>query len=333
MALSKGSIIVKNKIPTGIEKLPGETAEEKIPYSRFLSIKKSGREGRFFFGFIPFFLALLGIFYMKKYENGKLKKERKLLLYIMFSSYILSLGPVLVILGHITYIPLPDLLFYYIIPGFSSMRRVVDLGFVVFIILVFFTSFGIMKVENWIEKKYKKPKNIKLILFLLIFLISTVEIIKIPLPDHSVCKQKVNDTIPEVYKWLGEQTIEGAVAELPTVKGKYNKYDPVYGPSRIIYAKREMYYIYYSNFHKKKIINGWGAVIPDSFYEIRDNLYSLPDSSSVDYLKSLNINTFILHTADFDPEDKVVWTEENINKMGLEEIVRFENDIVYQFKD
>ena len=58
----------------------------------------------------------------------------------------------------------------------------------------------------------------------------------------------------------------------------------------------------------------------------------MPDSSAVEYLKSLKINTFILHTADFDPEDVRVWTDENIEKAGLEEVARFGSDIVLQFK-
>jgi len=110
-----------------------------------------------------------------------------------------------------------------------------------------------------------------------------------------------------------------------------SKYNPVYGQKRHIYIEREIFYMYYSSYHKKQIINGWGAIYPDSFFDVRDHLYSIPDSSAVKYLKSLNINTFILHTSDFDPEDVEVWTDENIKKAGLKEVVRFGDDIVLQF--
>lgn len=320
-----------DKFPTGIEKLPGETMKEKISYSIFQDIWKSGRRGKFFFGFIGLIFAFLGMSYMRKYNEGELKNIRNIYISILITFYIISLGPVLVILGHLMYIPLPDLLFYYIIPGFSSMRRIGDLGIVVFIFLTFFAGFGILKVENWIEKRFQNPKKMKIILFSVLFLLISVEISKVPFIDKNLYQPKFGDNIPSVYKWLNSQQIDGAVAELPTVKGYYNKYDPVYGPNRALYAGREMLYTYFSNYHKKPIINGWGAIIPNSFYQIRDRLYSIPDSSAVEYLKSLNIKTFILHTADFDPEDVKVWTDENIKKAGLKEVARFDDDIVLQF--
>ena len=321
--------ILGDKLPTGIEKLPGETFDEKVSYSRFQDIWKSGRRRNLFFGFVSLFLSFLGIYYMGKYLGGRFRNIRGIYIYILLTFYIISLGPVLVIFGHITYIPLPDLLFYYIIPGFSSMRRVVDFGIVVFMILTFFAGFGVLKIEDWIEKKYNKPYKIKIFVFSAIFLLTTAEIINIPIKGINPIRAGVN--IPDVYKWLSKAGIEGAVAELPTAKGYYDKYDQVYGEQRVIYAFREITYMYYSVYHKKPIINGWGALTPDSFFKIRDQLYSIPDSSAVIYLKSLNINTFILHTSDFDPEDVKVWTDENIKKAGLKEVARFGDDIVLQF--
>jgi len=301
--------------------------KKKFPIQGFKIFGRMEEGGKLFFGFIPLLLAFTGIYYMGRYKN--LKNIRSIFIYILLTFYIISLGPVLIIFGHITYIPLPDLLFYYIIPGFSSMRRVVDFGIVVFMILAFFAGFGILKIEDWIEKRYNRPNKMKIFVFSAIFLLTTAEIINIPF--KKIVPVREGDNVPEVYKWLSSAEIEGAVAELPTAKGYYDKYDPVYGEQRGIYYSREMVYMYYSVYHKKPIINGLGAVIPDSFFQIRDRLYSVPDSSAVEYLKSLNINTFILHTSDFDPEDVKVWTDENIKKGGLNEVARFEDDIVLKF--
>ncbi|MCK4967078.1 hypothetical protein KAS50_08605, partial [bacterium] len=235
--------LLKNKFPTGIEKLPGETAEEKIPYSRFLSIMKGGRKGAFFFGILPLLLAFFGIIFMKKYNQQKLKNIRVLFLAILITFYILSLGPVLTILGHMTYIPLPDLLLYYIVPGFNALRRVTDFGFVVFMILAFFTGFGILYLDDILTRRYKLSNKIKILIFALVFLITTAEIIKMPLTERQI-KIKTNREIPEVYQWLTNNNIDGAVAELPTVKGNYNKYDPVHGKNRSRYAAREFEYMY-----------------------------------------------------------------------------------------
>ena len=65
-------------------------------------------------------LAMLPVVSLVQYR--RLQNLKGLFVVILLSSLLLSLGPLLVLLGVNTGIPLPYQIFYYVVPGFQAMR-------------------------------------------------------------------------------------------------------------------------------------------------------------------------------------------------------------------
>ena len=95
---------------------------------------------------------------------------------------------------------------------------------------------------------------------------------------------------------------------------------------------REILYWYYSCYHLKPIINGHSTFFPETYFEITRSLNDISNPESVKLLKNYNVSLFIVHQDFFDEEDEVIWSEENIEKAGLEKIAEFERDVVYRWK-
>jgi len=309
----------------GTERLPGKTIQEKLTFERFSSIvNRESNEKNLYIGIIPILLAVLGFIYSRRQFNRKIGEMTNIFFWIGLFFFVLSFGPFLIVLGHFTYIPLPYLILYYVFPAFNIMRVPARMGYIVMFSLSIMCTAGLL----FIVEKFREKKILNYI-FISLIAVFMVESLTVPVPMWSI---KVGDEIPEVYKWLRNEYVKGGVAEVPSIKGNLSKYDPKYGELRGKFNNREIEYIYYGTYHLKPIINGTATFFPDSYFQITRSLNDISNPESVALLKKYDVNLFIVHGEKFDEEDKIIWTDENIEKAGLVRVVEFGNDVVYKWE-
>lgn len=328
-----GEDFVLQKI--GVGRMSGESLEDKISYRKFFEIWNSRSEKALFQGFLAMIAGVFGIRFLRRQGNEHQRRIGYAFLGIMLFAFILSLGPVLVLYGHLTYIPLPYLLFYYVMPGFSVLRGVYRFAYMISFALSVLGGFGFWYLDQ--KRRASGNSFLKSAKFQGLMGITFVSVIMAEswCVPYSMARVPVNDDVPHVYRWLARQDIKGAVFFIPTIKGSLSKFDanPVYAANRVKYTNREIMYLYYSTYHFRKMVNGLGSFMSPEWQENFSNLYRLPDSTAVAYFKTMNIRTFVLFTDEFEPEDALIWTKENISKMGFAEIYRDEKAVALQLPE
>lgn len=318
-----------NKITTisGADKLPGQSPEEKLSLEKFADLWSSGRgEACYWLGFLTWFLLLLSIRHMRFNTHnspGKLIKRYSTLLIIL---YLFALGPVLVLWGHLTYIPMPYLILY-LLPGFQSIRvasRFIILMMVAVSLLAGIGYAGFL--ENITRNKLRK-RGIQILLtglFLTGLAAEFFLVNKTYIPDNG------KDNVPAVYSWIKENPSSSVIAILPQQQGNLTKYDAVYGAKRVEYKLREFRYMYYSIFAGfPQMVNGAGGFTPPVYFELRDAINDLSNTGNREQLQELGITTIVIHYDLFEPEDWERWNSDNLRDAGLQEVIRFGNDAVY----
>ena len=258
-----------------------------------------GGERRLFPGYSVLVLAMIGIFAP---PSAAMRVPRLLLCTLLIAAVALSLGPVIVSLGHLTYVPGPYALLYYIVPGLQGMRATARFGYVALLALSALSALGWTRMASRLSGR--KWSFIALSVWLVLF---TAE----NLPARPQSHDRPQDP-PPVYAYLAAGDVDGGIIELPTFKGSMEKSDPVYGDRRIAYRHREYLYMYYSTFHWRRIYNGFGAFAGPHQFAVRDAVERLPDADAVALLRDLGLKTLVLHTYWFEPEDEAFWSRSEV---------------------
>ena len=274
-----------------------------LTLEQFHSIWRAGSsERRIFPGYSVLVLAMIGVFAR---PSVAMRVPRLLLCTLLTASVVLSLGPVIVSLGHLTYVPGPYALLYYIVPGLQGMRATARFGYVALLALSALSALG------WHRMASRLPGRIRSFIALSVWLcLFTAE----NLPAKSQSHDRPEDP-PPVYAYLAARDIDGGIIELPTFKGSMEKSDPTYGDRRIAYRHREYLYMYYSTFHWRPIYNGFGAFAGPHQFAVRDAVERLPDADAVALLRDLGLNTLVLHTYWFEPEDTEFWARAEVMRV------------------
>jgi hypothetical protein len=97
-------------------------------------------------------------------------------------------------------------------------------------------------------------------------------------PQHRLWRV---DLDPPVYRFL-RQLPEGVLLELPV-------------PARSYLAGLDVDYLFWSTKHWRKLLNGYSGYYPPSYQATLDRLHSLPDSSSLAWLRERNVRYIIVH--------------------------------------
>ena len=288
--------------PDRIEGLTGGKYSTDFSLQEFHSIwAADNQERRLFPGYSVLALVILAIFARPAASTRALR----LVLYsLLLSSVLLSLGPVIVALGHLTYTPGPYLVLYYLMPGLEGLRATARFGYVALLGLSGLAALGWGVLSSRLSRARPVLRHAVLASWLALFSLEH-------LPAHSQSHNRPEDP-PPVYDFLATRSIPGGVIELPTFKGSMEKSDTVYGDRRIEFRHREYLYMYYSTFHWQPIYNGFGAFVGPHQFAIRDALDSLPDPQAIAYLHSIGLTTLVLHTYWFDEEDEEFWSRPEV---------------------
>jgi hypothetical protein len=255
-----------------------------------LPFNQHSQNGEFKPGYLGFVFTFLVVFVLVYV----LKKFRKKNLYIhsftliAFLGLILSLGPVLHLgrqtIHHPFPIPLPYLLFYYVIPGFQGFRNSArwEMLFILAIAIV------IALVLHKILKKYSSRKRITI--YLLLILLTIVEF---NFPMHFQKAPQVKE-FPPVYSWLSTTPKDKSIIELP-----------IYNWNMWPGTENELLREYYGTLHFRKMVNGYSGFSPPPWQEmVYETDASFPSQKTLEKLKMMRINYIIVHKSEFDKLNK-----------------------------
>lgn len=274
--------------------VPGGSIYQPL-LGRFRS-KDYGWEKTLFPGSLPVVLILLGgiLFYRFRGSSWQLESlapafvthPRILMLnssLITLSAYLLSLGPYLTINDKPTTIPLPYLLLYKILPGFSSLRVPARFGLMVMFglsILAGLSALVVLRQIRCLQGRQMAFGAVCLLILLWEFNVS-------PLPVYPI---QTGAQVPPVYHWLARHGEHKALLELP------------FGNTTI-----NVQYVYFSIYHWLPLVNGYSGYFPPSFKYIQDVTRLHPDSITLKQLSEMGVHWLLLHRAALSLEEKKAW--------------------------
>lgn len=250
-------------------------------------------EHSLFPGISVIFLSLFGLLSINKLRTYNFRKihvvyegisTQNFYVILAFFAFVLTLGPTLHFFGNVINLHMPYYYFFKYVPGFDSMRVPSRLNIIVMLSLSVLAGYGLNKLIK------TKNKSKKILISSLFVIIVISESLYIPL---GVAITPTGEEIPDVYKWLSNETGDFAIVELPTgyftTTGNNLHYDTKY--------------MYYSTYHWKKLVNGYSGFFPPKYIEILDELQTFPSNESINVLKSLEVEYIIIHSNEF-AEDK-----------------------------
>jgi len=257
--------------------------------------------------------------------QGSLYSERgpSLFAFLGLVSFILSGGPLLTILDRWTPIPLPYLLFHYLIPGFSSMRVPARLGIMTQLALALLAGDGWLAWEERqgvvVQKRSRKnsqgvlPAGVpafaghsnrfsrfsprgRALFRGLVLLLALIEQISFPLPVYYQ-----PDANPRPYQqWLRDNGEKLPLIELPATGQLEDREELL----------RQVNYTFSAGQHYQPTANGYSGFWPGSFFLLQKRAAAFPQAEAVLYLAAAGVRRFVLHLGPLKTERRVHLEEE-----------------------
>ena len=277
-----------------------------------------------FFSAVTAFILISFLYSLFKNQNRESENFSHLYLPIIVFLWtlFLSFGKAFSFFGQVeTRLPLPFTWFYKLVPGFSGIRAPSRYGIFVLFAVGVMAGYGC----HLFLLKFKRQKMVILALIFVMILMN-IEYLSIPQRIRSV---PVKGDIPPTYRWLQEQRGDFALLEYPFF-------------ARVGW---ESVYMYFSTFHRKKIVNGYSGFLPPSYFFLREAFESFPSSSTMDILKFLGVKYLVVHTRmlneqriktlmegienEFSDDLEIVKTFQYSFRKDWEHGDKFGNDIVF----
>lgn len=265
--------------------LYASTHSRLAPFLNGLPFNQQSQNDEFKPGFIGLIFSVLAIFSIIYWVRQK-KKDEMLTLFsaVSLTGLLMSMGPVLH-LGRQTIhdpfpIPLPYLLFYYILPGFQGFRNSArwEMLFIVCIVIC------IAIVLSKLLQKYSFRKQA---IVIVIFFGGTIAEFNFPMQFESVPQVK---EFPSVYSWIATTPSDTVIIELP-----------IYNWNMTPYVQDEFLRQYYSTIHFRKMVNGYSGFSPPPWQELVTNqLNYFPSNETIQELKKIGITHVVIHTEEYN---------------------------------
>ena len=285
-------------------------------FSYSFQINRNSAEHSLFPGITVIILSLCGLFLVRKIElNGQSRfalidttnRMQRIYLAIGLVAFILSLGYPLHFFGHIIYIDLPYKYLFEYFPGFKSMRVPSRFAIVLMFSLSILAGYGLSRLIG------SEPKIKRATISLIVLSLIVIESLYIPV---SINTMPTGQEIPEVYRWLTNETGDFAIVELPSELFSDTKY------------------MYYSTYHWKKLVNGYSGFVPDYYSGTMKELLSFPSNESINLLKNLGVKYVVIHAKYIDESQwnrMVALSKDYGREIHLK--ISFNDDYVYEINN
>lgn len=177
-------------------------------------------------------------------------------------------------------IPLPYLIFYYIVPGFKGIRNSGRWEMLFILLAAPIIAVFLSKVLKNVDLKVKS------VLILSLALVAILEF-NFPIDYHPVPQKK---DFPKVYSYLSTTPKSTVIIEMP-----------VYNYNVFPYSNQELWREYYSTAHFRRTVNGASGFSPPPWQETVNYLLAFfPSEESIDKLKKMGVNKIIVHKSEYD---------------------------------
>jgi hypothetical protein len=274
------------------------------------------RDQRFFPGLVLSFLVVMGSLPVAKcLLAGRARQLRRSFGIILIVALLLSLGPYLVILGRNTGIPLPYLLFYYLVPGFQAMRVPARFALLAVLAASVLAAPGFLRVSHFLQRRWSHKRvwthGLQGVLALCFIGLANIELGFKPLPSVSL---PIGHHIPAVYQWLATKPLGGPIIEFPLGQSFWEALE----------------YMYFSTFHWRPLVNGASRFLPRTHAQLSSALRDFPTRKGAELLGALGVRSVVVHTDRLDPPSAARWRSTNLADIGLREVARFGVDVVYE---
>jgi hypothetical protein len=231
---------------------------------------------------------------------------------VLVSSFLLSLGPYLIILGKNTHIPLPYLLLYHLLPGFQAMRVPARFGFMMMLAGSVLASLGFLRLCR-VLSTHRRTRKLRTpawhaVLTLLCLGLFSWELGGKPL---QLTRIPTGHEVPEVYRWLAAEE-PGPLIELPA--GMWENF----------------MYEYFSTYHWLPIVNGASGYAPPTYGQILRQLQPFPTREGIAFLSAIGVKWVVVHFDQLQPHETLQWHQAPLEDWGVEKVAEFGPDIVYR---
>jgi hypothetical protein len=234
---------------------------------------------------------------------------------VLIIALLLSLGPFLVILGEHTGLPLPYLLFYYLVPGFHAMRVPARFALLATLAASVLSALGFLRGCDFLQRcRALKPRWTSPLQGLLAcgaIGLFTLELGFKPLPLVTI---PTGEDVPEVYRWLATNELAGPIVELPLGESFWEA----------------LTYMYFSTYHWRPMVNGASRFLPPTHAQLKAEMAALPSNEAVELVNRIGVKALVVHTDQLTSQEASRWRDANLAQSGLAEVARFGSDVVYQ---
>ncbi len=267
-------------------------------------------------GLVVALLAVVGCLAVaKNLPASRPCQLQRLFRIVLVVALVLSLGPFLVILGTNTGLPLPYLLFYYLVPGFHAMRVPARFALMAALAASVLAALGFLKASTFLHDRWglkqRWSHGLQGLLALLWIGLFILELGFKPLPVADI---PTGRDVPEVYRWLATKQLDGPIVELPIGQSFW----------------QALNYMYFSTYHWLPLVNGTSRYTPPTHVQLNSELVTLPSLEAVELLTKLGVKGLVVHTDQLAPQEAARWQDANLADIGLEEMARFGADVVYK---
>lgn len=211
---------------------------------------------------------------------SKLQINGDLYVTMALLSWLFSFGPIISFNGK-ELLTGPYNFLYRWVPVFKLMRAPSRFSVMVSLSLAVLVGLALASFLN--SKKTTWPK--KPLLFFVTALI-LLEQISVPLP---LAPMPDKGKIPEIYQTIAPMPPEKVLLELPLPASRLNYY-------------QEALPMYYSLFHRHRLVNGYSGFIPPAYSILQEAMESFPSEHTIALLERLKIELILVHLEGYRPE-------------------------------
>ena len=268
---------------------------------------------------IAVIVLLLLSWYIFKRKKDAIGREHKLIYgFIIIIAFLVSLGFYLVLWpGQSLKVPGIYSLFYSFIPGFNGIRETGRYSIFVLLGICVFIGYGL---NGWSQKI--KDIYAKVILVLTVMMLFFLESSFVPSAVYLYPEGEGGSSeVIDLYEWVSKQPEDNIFLELP-MGFKRDEYLTNY----------DIYYVFHSKDHFRKIVNGYSGYFPPGYIQLMDIMSSFNLEPGLRLIKKLGVNYLVFHFDRYDDpsQTKNIMSEQADNSNSLRYVNNFGNNYVYQ---
>ncbi len=189
------------------------------------------------------------------------------------AAWLLSFGPVVRILGR-EIIAGPYAILFDVVPGFRNVRVPARFAVMMMLGLSVLSAWGLLRIMG-----RRKPAKAGTLAAAVVAVLVIVEALSIPIPLSPV---SVGNGIPGIYADVAKLPADAVLVEVPM-------------PLRDRDESDEAAAVYYSSYHRRRIVNGYSGNAPAGYRVVREAMAGFPSEETFGLLRDLGVDHVLVH--------------------------------------